>query len=424
MELDITRLNRDYSAKPLGLREHLTYNEIYYLYIELNWCNKKINTFLGKNPKSSWAIREAERHGIVKTKEQQNASMEQYYLETIGVKNPALKPGAMDKMKQTMKEKYGVENIAHRPETIDKRKKTCLDKYGVDNPAKVEEFKDKAVQTSLEKYGVEHAAQNKVIHQKQKDTMMERYGVEYPYQSKEIMDKYRNTSIEKYGVDNIMKCDYGKNKYIDSVLNLFGVDNIMKCEQVKTNWVNTIYERYGTDNPLKVPEIHAKMKQTMLEIYGAENASQVEELQDKKHQTMKENGTYKQIMTKPEKEIFRLLSEKYKGVEFNYKEERYPHRCDFYIPKLDLFIEYQGHPSHGKHPYNPNSQKDKDILDRLWLKAIDKIMWTDNPDTAYLGYIQTWTITDPQKRLDAKNNKLNWIEFFTMKQFKDWYKSI
>ena len=35
-----------------------------------------------------------------------------------------------------------------------------------------------------------------------------------------------------------------------------------------------------------------------------------------------------------------------------YDKERYPFNCDFYIPSIDLFIEYQGHPSHGIEPYD------------------------------------------------------------------------
>ena len=423
--MDINRLNRDYREQPLGLREHLTYDEIHYLYIELNWCNKKINTFLGKRPNSSWAIREAERHGIVKTKEQQKQSMEQYYLETIGVKNPALKPGSMDKMKQTMKEKYGVENIAHRPETIDKRKKTCIEKYGQDNPAKVQEFKDKAEQTSLKKFGVKHASQNKLIQQKQKDTMMERYGVEHPYQSKEIMDKYKQTSLERYGVDNIMRIPLGKNNHKKSMLHIYGVENSMLSDDLKGRFKQSIVDKYGVDNPLKCPEIHEKQKQTMMERYGVENASQLQEFQQKKYDTMTKNDTW-WGKSKPEQEIFELLKLKYPNTQTQYnKDERYPFLCDFYIPDLDLFIEYQGFISHGFHPFNPLSSNDLDKLIQWWYGAYKlSEQGKSDRDNSYLGYIHTWTLSDPYKRYVAKENNLNYLEFFNKEQFMDWYDSI
>lgn len=425
MELDLTRLSRDYRIQPLSLREHLTYNEIYYLYIELNWCNKKINTFVGKNPNSSWAIKEAKRHGIEKTKEQQNAALEQYYLETIGVKNPALKPGAMDKMKQTMKEKYGVENIAHRADTIDKRKKTCLEKYGEDNPAKVQEFKDKAVQTSLEKFGVEHASQNKVIHQKQKDTMMKNYGVEYPYQSKEIMDRYRQTSLDKYGVDNIMKCDEGYERFRQSMLDYYGQENAMFVPEIMNKMWNTFIKRYGVNNPCFIPGVDEKKRKTCLEKYGVDNPSKLMEFQFKKYETMTKNNTWPAGESKPEKEIYELLCQKFTNVEKQYyTDKRYPFRCDFYVPELDLFIEYQGYQSHGFHPFNPDNEKDLEKVDNWWQKYFELVEKNNDPDNAYIAYINTWTIRDPLKRETAKRNKLNWIEFFTMKQFKDWYKSI
>lgn len=422
MNIDVTHLSRDFTEHPRKKGEEIIEQDLRYLFMELNLTKKQVAQYLGTQP--SVISKYCKLYGFIKTKEQQNASMEQYYLETIGVKNPALKPGAMDKMKQTMKEKYGVENIAHRPETIDKRKKTCLDKYGVDNPAKVEEFKDKAVQTSLEKYGVEHAAQNKVIHQKQKNTMMERYGVEYPYQSKEIMDKYRNTSIEKYGVDNIMKTQEGKTKLEYSLQEKYGVNNIMYVEEFKNNYVQTCLKLFGVPNSLQSPIIQEKSRQTCLEKYGVDNPSKLAEFQFKKYETMTKNNTWP-AESKPEKEIYELLCQKFPLVEKQYHtDERYPFKCDFYIPKLDLFMEYQGYISHGYHPFNPDNVQDMNKLDYWWQKYFELVETNEDPDNAYICYINTWTISDPLKRETAKVNKLNWVEFFTMDEFMDWYNSI
>ena len=38
----------------------------------------------------------------------------------------------------------------------------------------------------------------------------------------------------------------------------------------------------------------------------------------------------------------------------------------------------------------------------------------------YNDGINTWTIRDPLKRETAKNNHLNWLEFFNMKEFTEW----
>ena len=45
-------------------------------------------------------------------------------------------------------------------------------------------------------------------------------------------------------------------------------------------------------------------------------------------------------------------------------------------------------------------------------------------DRSYLRAINTWTISYPLKRKTAKDNGLNWLEFFTMDEFMKWYSLI
>ena len=49
-------------------------------------------------------------------------------------------------------------------------------------------------------------------------------------------------------------------------------------------------------------------------------------------------------------------------------------------------------------------------------KAITKL--------SYKNAINVWTIRDPLKRKTAKDNGLNWLEFFTMDEFMKWYSLI
>ena len=56
-----------------------------------------------------------------------------------------------------------------------------------------------------------------------------------------------------------------------------------------------------------------------------------------------------------------------------YTDERYPFLCDFYIKSKDLFIEYQGHPSHG---YCPFEKDNKEHLAYLEKQTIDMTTWT------------------------------------------------
>ena len=80
------------------------------------------------------------------------------------------------------------------------------------------------------------------------------------------------------------------------------------------------------------------------------------------------------------------------------------------IPDLDLYIEYQGTWTHGLHPFNENNKEDIDKLN----------LWKSKNSKYYDNAINTWTIRDVNKRNIAKQNNLNWIEFFNFDNFKKW----
>ena len=95
--------------------------------------------------------------------------------------------------------------------------------------------------------------------------------------------------------------------------------------------------------------------------------------------------------------------------------------CDFYIPSLDIFIEYQGFEGHGKEPFDPNKPEHMEIL-RIWVERAQKRPY--DKKNKYLEYIRTWVSRDTQKRMLAKKNNLNYLEFFNLQQFEQWFNSL
>lgn len=78
----------------------------------------------------------------------------------------------------------------------------------------------------------------------------------------------------------------------------------------------------------------------------------------------KQNNTCRTLQ---EQKIFNALLIEYPSTKYDVLvDERYPYHCDFYIQDLDLFIEYQGHPSHGKYPYIENDEKSLNEANRLY----------------------------------------------------------
>lgn len=241
-------------------------------------------------------------------------------------------------------------------------KRNILEKYGVDNLMAVPEFKEKQKKTCLEKYGVENPFQVEEFKQKSRETNIKNLGVPYPMMSKDCRDKMKQTNLQTYGVKNVFQAE----------------------------------------------SIKEKMKRTCLEKYGAENPSLCPEIVDKIFKSRKKNHSLN--TSKPEKQIEQLLKEKFPEVKCQYKEERYPYPCDFYIPSEDLFIEYQGSWTHGCKPFEGTPED----LEKLNL-------WKTKDSDYYKRAIEVWTKRDCEKRETAKKNKLNWLEFFNMKDFMEWY---
>ena len=253
-----------------------------------------------------------------------------------------------DKVKQHCKdllqEKYGVDNVYQLESVKNKIKQTCIEKYGVDNYRKTEESKIKIRETSLKRYGTEYPSQSQLFKDKVKNTNREKYGYDYGLQSPEIKQKSIDTCREKYGSDYYFQ----SNKFKE----LFNDKNFVR---------------------------NAKLKE---------------------YETKKKNGSFK--FSKSEKLLLDFIKEKYPDTIYQYSTDpRYPFNCDFYIPSLDLFIEYNGHWTHGPHLFDKNNEEDLKLLEK-WQKEY-KIKGTKG------GGIDTWTKRDPLKLKTAKENNLNYL---------------
>ena len=76
-----------------------------------------------------------------------------------------------------------------------------------------------------------------------------------------------------------------------------------------------------------------------------------------------------------------------------YSDERYPFSCDFYIKSKDIFIEYQGHYTHGYEPFDESNCEHLSYLEKMSHKV--------NMDT--------WIRRDPIKLQTAKQNGITLI---------------
>ena len=280
-----------------------------------------------------------------------------------------------------------------------KIKQTCLEKYGVDNYAKSKEGKEKVKQTCLKKYGVEYSWQSNECKQKIKQTCLEKYGVDSPLKSKEIRNKCKLTCLEKYGVDNPAKLEENKEKVKQTCLKKYGGLAPICNPDIKNQIKQTCLEKYGVDNYGKSLKHKTNMSTIMLS----------DEMQKHRYSIMSKNNTFN--TSKEEDEVYEFLSQ-YIDVtrQFN-GSSKYPFCCDFYIEDLDMFIECNFHWTHGGHPFDPSSIKDQVKLER----------WKAKQTKYYNNAINVWTKRDVEKRNKAKEENLNYKEFWSLKELKEFF---
>ena len=352
-------------------------------------------------------------------------------LKRYGCKVSSQNQEVKEKMKQTCLEKYGVDctlkdkNIQNKtintwllnygvnhPCKSDKIKRkikeTCLEKYGVDNPFKSNEIQNKVKQTFLSKYGVEYIMQSNIFREKSKETCLKKYGVEYTFQTNIVKEKSKETCLKKYGVEYITQANIFKQKVKETCLEKYGVEYIMQSNIFKEKSKQSCLEKYGVEYPMQSNIFKGKSKQTCLLHYGVEYPAQNKEIMLKVFNSRIKNKNNN--FSKKENEIYVYLITIDKDTKRQYYSDLYPFHCDFYLPKFDVYIEYQGMWTHGKHPFNKSNEDDIKILNEWKIKSENSKF--------YKSAITNWTINDPLKRRTAKTNNLNYLEIFYNESYK------
>jgi len=268
----------------------------------------------------------------------------------------------LKKDEQTREIKYGNKHFVNK----EKRFKTNLERYGDFCPVRSKDVKDKMYNTKLKKYGNGYFCNQ----EKSENTCLEKYGAKTPLHLKEVHQKSKQTCINKYGVEKPLQNDLFKEKFKETCLKRYGVEHHMKS--------NIIKEKFNWN-----------------------------EINKKANKTKHKNHSFK--ISRKEQESFLLIKEKYTDVDYQYRSELYPFYCDFYIPSLDLYIECNYHWTHGGKPYE-GTEDDNKILQG----------WKNKNTSYYNNAINCWTIRDVNKRNIAKENKLNWIEFWNIEELKLW----
>ena len=298
-----------------------------------------------------------------------------------------------DKRFETNIKKYGRKNFG----SAEKVKEYWISHYGVDNPAKTDFVKKKMRETNLRKYGFNCSSKSEIVKEKTKQTCLKRYGVEYAGQIEEAKEKSKKTCLEKYGSEYYIGSKDCLEKTIEFSRQNYNVDWFTKSEEIKNKAKETMLRRYGVEYSMQIPKNKEYMSYLMSSY----------EMQERRYNTMKRNHTFNSSST--EEELFLYIKSRFPKVVRQYKDKnRYPYFCDFYIPELDYFIELQGYYTHGKHPFDPNSNEDLQLIEYYKKKYGEDCQ-----------PITIWSIKDVEKRECAKRNNLNFKEVWSLEDGKN-----
>lgn len=219
--------------------------------------------------------------------------------------------------------------------------------------------------------------------------------------------KYCNNSCRGKDPKNNIKWVEGQRKYN---LEHYGVEHNFQRIDCINKRSNTLSDKYGTSSVLLIPQFKEKKEKTMERRFGVKHIMQNPNVKDRRILTYINNGT--NTSSKQENIVFELLSIFYNDVKRNYTSDKYKFNCDFYIPSKDLYIEYNGSHYHHGHPFN--------ILDENDKKELERLQNLSNGKNQYNKIIYTWTDLDLRKRTIAKENNLNFIEFWSIEDVKRW----
>ena len=232
------------------------------------------------------------------------------------------------------------------------------------------------------------AQRNKLVNNNKKETLLKNYGTTDYVHSYEYREQFK----KRYGVE------YNSQRS----------DVIQKRKE-------TLNKHFGTTKLYTVKEIRDKIKETNIKKFGYDSIFKNPEFREYSYEVCKHMGALKS--SKAENKMYGDLCSLGYNVNRFKRSKEFPFCVDFYIPELDLYIEYNGSQFHNKRPYtgSPKDLKELEILKEKDQKRRE----ITGKKTQYENIVKTWTIYDVNKRNFAAALELNFLEIYKYKDLDD-----
>lgn len=184
------------------------------------------------------------------------------------------------------------------------------------------------------------------------EAIKKKYGVDYSTQLESMKHKSRQTNLKKLGVE-------------------FPSQSVIVKQKIK----ETNIKKFGYDNPFRSPEIKIKIKKTNKEKYGYEYATQSKNIQKKIKTTTIENNSFS--LSDEEVKFYFYLKQLDSDTELQVFNPVVRNTIDFFSPKFNVWIQYDGDFWHGKNKTDLNTPRGKKIQET---KKRDKIQIDSIPN--------------------------------------------
>lgn len=318
--------------------------------------------------------------------------------ENIGYATPLASPKHRKIGRQTKLELYGDENY-HNSEQASKT---------YHEHAKDPDFLT-SIRQRIEETNVRNGhSKNWTNREKSSRTRRENHGGEY--WTNEMTDK-ANATVSRHRLENPNYDAERREKTEKSVFESLGVKCALQSDEAKKHLQEWIDQHGGGTNPFQTDCAKEKSRRSMNDRYGVDYALQspkikakydFKSIHAKGQETKRRNGTFN--TSKPEENAYSMLCSKFgkDDVERQYKSEKYPFRCDFYVRSIDAYIECNYHWTHGGHWFDPASAEDMSRLEA----------WKSKGTAFYDIAVRVWTEYDVMKRKTAKRNRINYLVFW------------
>lgn len=257
-----------------------------------------------------------------------------------------------EKTKKNNLKNWGNECVLQSGIIRDKIIKDSLEKYGIPDPWFSEESNLKRQKTNVTRYGCVNPFGNENVKEKIKETWIDKYDVDNPQKNLNIRLKTYKTNKEKYGHEHPSQNEGIKSMTFVNNVEKYGVGYPSQLQEVKEKIKKTNRERYFCDNPAQNEEIKNKTINTNLSRYGVPWSLQNKEVRSKAFETICKNKSF--TKSKPEEHLLEFLRVIDSDIEHHKKHPELGFVIDYYSPRYDMWIQFDGIYWHGK-----NTTEDK-----------------------------------------------------------------